>query len=144
MSGHVSPTRVYYTIFGALLVLTAITVGVAFINLGRLNFTVAITIAIVKATLVVLFFMHAKYSSRLTKLVIGGSFFFLFCLFGLTLSDYLSRGWFASPAGSAGAGTITTIDPARRPAPPSSAVGTSTPPEETTPRPETRSPQEAR
>ena len=65
MSGHVSPKSVYYTIFAALLVLTGITVGVAFINLGRLNFPVAISIAIIKATLVVLFFMHAKYNSRL-------------------------------------------------------------------------------
>jgi cytochrome c oxidase subunit 4 len=140
MAGHISPTRVYYTIFGALLVLTAITVTVAFINLGRLNFTVAISIAIVKATLVVLFFMHAKYSSRLTKLVIGGSFFFLFCLFGLTLSDYLSRGWFASPAGTAGAGTIVTIAPG----PPAPVAGETTPPAETAPRPETRAPQDAR
>ncbi len=123
MAGHISPKRVYYTIFGALLVLTAITITVAFINLGRLNFTVAISIAIVKATLVVLFFMHAKYSSRLTKLVIGGSFFFLFCLFGLMLSDYLSRGWFASPTGTAGAGTITTIDPVHPPAAPAPVVG---------------------
>jgi cytochrome c oxidase subunit 4 len=118
MSGHVSPKSVYYSIFAALLVLTGITVGVAFINLGRLNFPVAITIAIIKATLVVLFFMHAKYSSRLTKLVIGGAFFFLLCLFGLTMSDYLSRGWFVSPGGNAGAGTIPSLAPARPPGTP--------------------------
>jgi cytochrome c oxidase subunit 4 len=93
MSGHVSPKSVYYTIFASLMVLTAITVGVAFINLGPFNFAVAISIAIVKATLVVLFFMHVKYSSRLTKLFIGTGFFFLFVLFTLTLTDYLSRGW---------------------------------------------------
>ena len=115
MSGHVSPKRTYYTIFGALMVLTAITVTVAFINLGRLNFPIAISIAILKATLVVLFFMHAKYSSRLTKLVIGGAFFFLLTLFGLTLSDYLSRGWFVSPSGTAGAGTLPSIAPALPP-----------------------------
>jgi len=112
MSGHVSPKSVYYSIFGALLTLTAITVGVAFINLGRLNFPVAISIAILKATLVVLFFMHAKYSSRLTKLVIGGAFFFLLCLFGLTMTDYLSRGWYVAPGGTAAAGTIPSIAPA--------------------------------
>jgi cytochrome c oxidase subunit 4 len=93
MSGHVSPKSVYYTIFASLMVLTAITVGVAFINLGPFNFAVAISIAIVKATLVVLFFMHVKYSSRLTKLFIGTGFFFLFVLFTLTLTDYLSRVW---------------------------------------------------
>ena len=93
MSGHVSPKGVYYTIFGGLMLLTAVTVGVAFINLGPFNFPVALTIAIVKATLVILFFMHVKYSSRLTKLIIGTGFFFLLVLFTLTLTDYLSRGW---------------------------------------------------
>jgi len=111
MSGHVSPKSTYYAIFGALMVLTAVTVSVAFVNLGRMNFPVAISIAICKATLVVLFFMHAKYSSRLTKLVIGGAFFFLLTLFGLTLTDYLSRGWYSSPGGNATAGTIPSITP---------------------------------
>ena len=93
MSGHVSPKSVYYTIFASLMMLTAVTVGVAFINLGALNFPVAIAIAIVKATLVILFFMHVKYSSRLTKLIVGTGIFFLLVLFTLTLTDYLSRGW---------------------------------------------------
>ena len=94
------------------MVLTVITVSVAFINLGTLNFPLALGIAIVKATLVVLFFMHVKYSSRMTKLICGTAFFFLLVLFGLTLSDYLSRGWFTSPGGTAGAGTQVTIGPA--------------------------------
>jgi len=99
MSGHVSPKSLYYAIFAALMVLTAITVGVAFINLGPFNFPVAISIAIFKATLVILFFMHVKYSSRLTKLIVGTGFFFLLVLFTLTLTDYLSRGWpTATPA----------------------------------------------
>jgi cytochrome c oxidase subunit IV len=116
MSGHISPKSTYYTIFGALMVMTAITVAAAFTNLGSLNFPVALAIAIFKATLVVLFFMHVKYSSKLTKLVVGGAFFFLIVLFGLTLSDYLSRGWFASPRGSAGAGTQVTVGPPPAPA----------------------------
>ena len=86
------------------MVLTAVTVGVAFINLGSLNFPVAITIAITKATLVILFFMHAKYASQLTKLFVSTAFFFLFILLGLTMTDYLSRGWQSYPGGSAGAG----------------------------------------
>ncbi len=49
--------------------------------------------------------MHVKYSSRLTKLICGTAFFFLILLFGLTLTDYLSRGWFVAPGGTAGAGT---------------------------------------
>jgi cytochrome c oxidase subunit 4 len=93
MSGHIAPVRSYILIFSLLMVFTAITVAVAFVNLGPLNFPVAITIAVVKATLVVLFFMHVKYSSRLTKLMIGSGVFFLLVLFTLTMTDYLSRGW---------------------------------------------------
>jgi cytochrome c oxidase subunit 4 len=119
MAGHVSPIRVYVTIFGSLMVFTAITVAVAFINLGALNFPVAISIAIVKATLVILFFMHLKYSSQLTKLICGTAFFFLIVLFGLTMSDYLSRGWFTSPDGTTGAGVQPSValSPAAPPAP---------------------------
>ena len=122
MAGHISPVRTYIAIFGALMVFTAITVAVAFINLGSLNFPVALGIAIVKATLVILFFMHVKYSSRLTKLICGGAFFFLVILFTLTMTDYLSRGWFASPRGTAGAGTQVTIEAPRPAAEPSEAA----------------------
>ena len=92
MSGHVSPKSVYYSIFGALMVLTAITVSAAFVELGAFNFPVALGIATIKATLVVLFFMHVKHSSRLTKLVIATSLFFLFILLAETMMDYASRG----------------------------------------------------
>ena len=104
MSGHISPKSTYYAIFGALMVLTAVTVAVAFVNLGTFNFPVALAIAITKATLVILFFMHVKYSSRLTKLFVGMAFFFLFVLFGLTMTDYLSRGLHTYPGGAGGAG----------------------------------------
>ena len=111
MSGHISPTRTYYLIFGTLMVMTAVTVLVAFINIGILNFPVAISIAIFKATLVILFFMHAKYSSRLTKLVVSGAFFFLAILLGLTMTDYMSRGWHTSERGTATAGTMPRVGP---------------------------------
>ena len=104
MAGHISPKSAYYTIFGALMALTAITVAVAFVNLGSFNFPVALAIAITKATLVILFFMHAKYSSRLTKLFVGTAFFFLAVLLGLSLTDYLSRGLRTYPGGAGGAG----------------------------------------
>jgi cytochrome c oxidase subunit IV len=104
MSGHISPKSVYYAIFGGLMVLTVLTVAVATVNLGALNFPVAIGIAITKATLVILFFMHAKYSSKLTKLFVGTAFFFLAILLGLTMTDYLSRGLGTYPGGSGGAG----------------------------------------
>jgi len=91
-SVHVSPLSTYITIFGALMVLTAVTVGVAFINLGSLNPLVALGIACIKATLVILFFMHVKYSSRLTKLTVVLSLFFVVILFAETLMDYATRG----------------------------------------------------
>jgi len=109
MSAHVLPKSTYYLIFFSLMVLTAITVAVAFVNLGSLNFPIAIAVAITKATLVVLFFMHVKYSSRMTKMVVGLAVFFLLVMLGLTMTDYATRDWFASPRGSSGAGTSQTI-----------------------------------
>jgi cytochrome c oxidase subunit IV len=94
---HVVPYTVYLAVFGALMVLTAVTVTVAFWPLGTLNFPVAISIAITKATLVVLFFMHVKYASTITKLVVISSLVWLGFLFFITLSDYLTRGWLVSP-----------------------------------------------
>ena len=93
MSGHVVSPRLYYIVFGTLMVLTAVTVGAAFIDLGPANSVVALTIAVFKATLVVLFFMHVKYSTRLTWVVVASGFVWMLILFTLTLSDYLSRGW---------------------------------------------------
>src|SRR4029079_10203417 len=101
---HVAPKSLYYSIFGALMVFTIVTVEVATHNFGFLNFPVAIGIAITKATLVVLFFMHAKYSSRLTKMFVGTALFFLSILLGLTMTDYLSRGLNTYPGGAAAAG----------------------------------------
>ena len=112
MSGHVSPKSTYYAIFGALMVGTAITVLAAFVNLGAMNFPVALAIAVTKATLVILFFMHVKYSSQLTKLFVGMAFFFLLVLFGLTLTDYLSRGLHTYPGGAGGAGFASPLEPA--------------------------------
>jgi len=109
MSGHISPKSTYITIFGALMVCTILTVMAAFINLGDLNFPVAITIAIFKASLVVLFFMHVKYASMLTKLIVGVAFFFLGIMLTLTFTDYLSRGWNTAPGGSTAAGAITHL-----------------------------------
>jgi cytochrome c oxidase subunit 4 len=93
MSEHIVPKSTYYLIFAALIIGTAITVGVAFIDLGAMNTVVALAIACTKATLVVLFFMHVKYSTRLTWAVVAGSVFWLGIMLALTLSDYLTRGW---------------------------------------------------
>ncbi len=93
MSDHVVPKSTYYLIFLALMVCTAITVWIAFIDLGALNTVVAMSIAVFKATLVVLFFMHVKYSPKLTWAVVAGSVFWLAILLILTMSDYATRGW---------------------------------------------------
>ena len=93
MSAHVVPTRVYYLVFGILMICTALTVGIAFIDLGPLNVVAALTIAVFKTTLVVLFFMHVKYSTRLTWAVVAGSVFWLGILLALTMGDYLTRPW---------------------------------------------------
>ena len=94
---HIASVKSYVGIFLALMVLTTITVLVAYVNLGELNKVVALGIASVKATLVILYFMHVKYSSRLTKLVVVSGFFFLFILLGLTMTDYASREWVPVP-----------------------------------------------
>jgi cytochrome c oxidase subunit 4 len=93
MAAHIVPTRVYYTIFGILMVCTMLTVWMAFLDLGALNTVAALAIAVFKTTLVVLFFMHVKYSTRLTWAVVVGSVFWLGILLALTLGDYLTRGW---------------------------------------------------
>jgi len=90
MSTHIVGTRIYLAVFTALLVLTGITVWAARHDFGALNNVVALGIAVAKAVLVVLFFMHVKYSSRLTKLVVAGAFVFLALLIVGTLHDYYS------------------------------------------------------
>jgi cytochrome c oxidase subunit 4 len=79
------------------MVLTLVTVLAAYVNLGAFNPVVAMAIAIFKATLVVLYFMHVKYSSRLTKLVVLTGIFFLVILLGETMMDYASRGFLPTP-----------------------------------------------
>jgi cytochrome c oxidase subunit IV len=93
-SQKIVSVRLYAVIFGSLLALTLATAGVAFIDLGgELNTLVALTIAIVKALLVILFFMHVRYSSRLTWVFAGAGFFWLLILLTLTMADPLSRDW---------------------------------------------------
>ena len=93
MSAHVVPVKTYVGVFLALMVLTGLTTGVAFIDLHAGNTPVALAIAVVKMVLVVLFFMHVKYSPSLTKMVILAGFFFLALLVAFTLADELTRIW---------------------------------------------------
>ncbi len=97
MSTHVASQRTYIAVFLTLMVLTAVTVGVAFVDLGRINDVVAMTIASIKALVVILFFMHVKDATKLTWLAALGGFIWLAILVGLTLSDYASRGWLGVP-----------------------------------------------
>ena len=93
MSHEVVPLRVYYLIFATLLLMTLITVEVAFWNLGLLTFWVALGIASVKAALVVLYFMHVRYAHQMVWLFAAAGFVFLAILLILTLNDPLTRGW---------------------------------------------------
>ena len=92
MSHHVVPLRVYIGVFVALIALVALTVGVAFLDLGPFGVPIALTIASVKALLILLYFMHVRYSSHVSWIYAGAGFFWLLILIVLTLSDYLSRG----------------------------------------------------
>jgi cytochrome c oxidase subunit 4 len=93
MSAHVAPKRLYFTVFIALIIGTVLTAAVSYIDLGAFNNVVMLAIACTKASLVILFFMHARWSTRLTWIVIGSGIFWLMILFTLGMSDYLSRGW---------------------------------------------------
>ena len=91
MSEHIVSPRVYLIIFFALMAGTAVTVWAAFQNFGAFNIVIALAIATFKATLVVLYFMHARYSPKRTQLVIVCSVFWLAIMLALTLSDYTTR-----------------------------------------------------
>jgi len=90
---HIVPLKTYLAVFATLMFFTAITVAVAFVDLGPANNVVMLSIAVLKATLVVMFFMHAKYGTRLIPLVAASGFFFVLLMFIITMSDYMSRGW---------------------------------------------------
>jgi cytochrome c oxidase subunit 4 len=91
MSQHITPIRTYVAIFLTLMVFTAITVWVAFYDLGAMNDVAAMGIAVTKATLVILYFMNVRHSSRLTWAFIGAGFLFLIILLAFTMSDTLTR-----------------------------------------------------
>ncbi|HEY1403028.1 MAG TPA: cytochrome C oxidase subunit IV family protein [Pyrinomonadaceae bacterium] len=99
MSEHIVSKKLYFVIFGALMALTVLTVVAANFDLGseKINTVVALAIAVTKAVLVVLYFMHVRYSSRLTWVVVAGGFLWLVIMVGLTMSDYLTRGFLTYP-----------------------------------------------
>src|SRR5689334_7289713 len=96
-SEHVDSVKTYAGVLLALLALTVITTLVAFVDLGNFSVVVALAIAVTKMLLVALFFMHVRYSTRLTRLVIVGGLLWLAILLLLTLSDFFTRGWMDVP-----------------------------------------------
>ena len=90
-SEHIVSPKIYAGVLTALLVGTVLTVEAAKVDLGRWNIVLALGIAVTKMTLVILFFMHGKYSARRTKLVIASGFFWLAIMLALTLADYTTR-----------------------------------------------------
>jgi cytochrome c oxidase subunit IV len=93
MSEHIDSIKTYVGVLVALLILTGVTTAVAYVNLRAFSVVVALTIAVVKMTLVALFFMHVRHSSRLTKLVLLSGLTWLAILLVLTLTDFATRGW---------------------------------------------------
>ncbi len=105
MSEHIVSPRIYTVIFLTLMAGTGITVWAAFQNFGRFNIIIALAIATFKATLVVLYFMHARYSPGRTQMVIVCALFWLAIMLSMTLSDYRTRGRevsFSAPVAVAG------------------------------------------
>ena len=97
--GHVVPVSTYLIVFVLLMMGTALTTGVAYIDLGRWNTVVALAIAFTKMMLVVLFFMHVKYAAGLTRVVVLAGFFWLGIMITLSCSDELTRTWEIVPKG---------------------------------------------
>jgi cytochrome c oxidase subunit 4 len=94
---HIVPKRVYILVFLSLIALTWVTTLVAEIDLGALNIYVALSIAIFKASLVVLFFMHVKYGTRLTKMIVLCGLYWLLLLLFIAMADLWTRGWMGVP-----------------------------------------------
>ncbi len=90
---HIIGPKIYTIVYVSLLILTLVTVKAAFIDLGVFNPILAVAIACLKATVVILFFMHVFYQSKLIKLTVASGFFTFLILVSLTLSDYISRAW---------------------------------------------------
>jgi len=97
MSHQVVSVKTYAAVFTALLALTITTVAVSKLELGEYNFVVAMTIAVIKGTLVVAFFMDVRRASSMTKLFVAAGFFWMAILLVFVLSDYFSRGWVLVP-----------------------------------------------
>jgi cytochrome c oxidase subunit 4 len=97
MSETIVPKKTYFLVWAALLVLLAVTVGVAYVHLGWLNPVVAVGIAALKAIIIILFFMHVRYGPKVLWVFVGAGFFWLGIMFVLALSDYMTRVYLPAP-----------------------------------------------
>ena len=97
MNSRIVPRKIYVIIWASLMLLLLLTWGVAQFNLGRFNAIAALTIAVTKMLLVILYFMHVRYSERRTWIFVGAGFIWLLIMIDLTLGDYLTRGMVRSP-----------------------------------------------
>jgi len=99
MTARTLSLKAYLSVFGMLVVLTIVTTGVAYVDLGFFNVIVALTIAISKTLLVVMFFMHLTHSAHRTQVVAGAGILWLLILITFTVSDVLTRSWISMPMG---------------------------------------------
>jgi cytochrome c oxidase subunit 4 len=97
MTHSIVPVKVYFAVWAVLLALTITTVAVSKLELGEFNFVAAMTIAVIKGSLVVWFFMNVRQSNSMTRLFAGAGFFWMAILMVFVLSDYISRGWLPGP-----------------------------------------------
>jgi len=123
------PPKLYFKVFAALLALLALTWALAYIDLGAMNLGLAMAISVAKALVIVLFFMHVRYASRLIAIVACAGFFWLLILLGMTMTDYHSRGWLPTrrPDIRHFAGDRVVADAFPRPGAPSSGPPTAMP-----------------
>jgi cytochrome c oxidase subunit IV len=97
MSETILSKRTYFFVWGSLLALLAVTIGVAYIHLGWFNPAAAVSIAVVKALIIILYFMHVRYSPKLVWVFVGAGFVWLGMLFLWALGDYLTRQYLPMP-----------------------------------------------
>jgi len=97
MSKTIIPKKIYLIVWAALLTLLAVTVGVSYVHLGWFNPVAAVSIAAIKTVIIILYFMHVRYSPKLVWIFVAAGFFWLAILFSLSLADYLTRSYLPSP-----------------------------------------------
>jgi cytochrome c oxidase subunit 4 len=97
MSETILPKKTYVVVWLSLLILLAVTVGTAYVHLGWFNIAAAVTIAVLKAVIIILYFMHVRYSPKVVWIFVGAGFFWLGIIFVGTLTEYFTRAYMPMP-----------------------------------------------